>query len=156
MRKIILMLALLIGTSSSYAQSQILLQRPIHIITRNIFFLIDGIDIRESEQSKIDDLVKILKEHSNATLEITGYADSKSEADDLILEDSEMLYGPAYLMSLAGNRASAIGEAIEKAGISRSRIRVSSSSNLPFSRIESYKNRVCICVVEVITGEYYK
>lgn len=104
-------------------------------MTQNIFFLINSAEVRASEQSKVNALIAYLKEHTNAKVSVTGYADKNT--------------GNASINKrLSKQRAEAIATALKAEGISADRITVDYKGDTvqPFSVIE--ENRVTICIAE--------
>ena len=102
---------------------------------QNIFFLINSSEIRSSEQSKVNDLIAYLKEHTDAKVSLTGYADKNT--------------GNARInKKLSQERAEAVAEALKAQGIAADRITVDYKGDTvqPFSVIE--ENRVTICIAE--------
>lgn len=102
---------------------------------QNIFFLINSSEIRSSEQSKVNDLIAYLKEHTDAKVSLTGYADKNT--------------GNARInKKLSQERAEAVAEALKAQGIAADRITVDYKGDTvqPFSVIE--ENRVTVCIAE--------
>ena len=105
-------------------------------LRRDIFFLINKTDIRESEESKVKDVADYLAKNPNAKVQVTGYADAGTGNDKI--NDR-----------LAAGRADAVVKALkEKYGIDASRISYDSKGSRvqPFS--ENDMNRVSICIAE--------
>ena len=102
---------------------------------QNIFFLINSVEVRASEQSKVDALVAYLKEHTNAKVSVCGYADKNT--------------GNANInKNLSKKRAQAVAEALKAQGISADRITIDSKGDTVqlFSTME--ENRVTVCIAE--------
>ena len=105
-------------------------------LRRDIFFLINKTDIRESEAYKIQDIVDYLNAHATAKVAITGYADAGTGNDRI--NDR-----------LAAGRADAVVKALKAKGISESRISFDSkgSREQPFPD-NNDANRVSVCIAE--------
>ena len=105
-------------------------------LRRDIFFLINKTDIRESEAYKIQDIVDYLNAHVTAKVAITGYADAGTGNDRI--NDR-----------LAAGRADAVVKALKAKGISESRISFDSkgSREQPFPD-NNDANRVSVCIAE--------
>ena len=105
-------------------------------LRRDIFFLINKTDIRESEAYKIQDIVDYLNAHATAKVVITGYADAGTGNDRI--NDR-----------LAAGRADAVVKALKAKGISESRISFDSkgSREQPFPD-NNDANRVSVCIAE--------
>ena len=76
---------------------------------QNIFFLINSSKIRPSEESKIDALVAYMKEHQNAKVTISGYADKQTG-------------NAAINRRISEKRANSVAQALKEQGIAESRI----------------------------------
>lgn len=102
---------------------------------QNIFFLINSAKIRPSEESKIDALVAYLKEHQNAKVSISGYADKQTG-------------NAAINRRISEKRANSVAQALKDQGIAESRITVDFKGDTvqPFNTKE--ENRVSICIAE--------
>ena len=105
-------------------------------LRRDIFFLINKTDIRDSEASKIQDIVDYLNAHKTAKVAITGYADAGTGNDRI--NDR-----------LAAGRADAVVNALKAKGIAESRISFDSkgSREQPFPD-NNDANRVSVCIAE--------
>lgn len=103
--------------------------------TEDILFLLNKYEIRDAEQNKIDDIVKIMKEYPEATLTVSGYADKSTGK-------------PKYNMELSKKRAEIVTQAIIAAGIDPSRITTEYFGDEvnPFPTPE--ENRVSVCVTK--------
>ena len=104
-------------------------------IRRDIFFEINKADIRESEQSKVDDLVAYMKEHPDSKITITGHADKQTGTTEIN-------------QKLSKKRVESVAEALKDKGIAESRITTEAKGDTvqPFSTME--ENRVSICIAE--------
>jgi outer membrane protein OmpA-like peptidoglycan-associated protein len=105
-------------------------------LRRDIFFLINRTDIRESEQQKVKDIADYMNAHPTSKVMVTGYADAGTGNDKI--NDR-----------LAKGRAEAVVKALkEQYGIAESRISWDSKGSRvqPFSDNDS--NRVSIAIAE--------
>ena len=105
-------------------------------LRRDIFFLRNKTDIRDSEVQKIQDIADYLNKYPNAQVNIVGYADAGTGNDNI--NDR-----------LAARRADVVVKSlIEKYGISADRITYDSKG----ARIQPFEendlNRVTICIAE--------
>lgn len=101
-----------------------------------VFFKIDKASIDASEWSKIDKAASYLKNHPEANVVVTGYADKNTAY-------------PAYNMKLSERRAKTVAKAlVDKYGVSPSKI----SINWEGDKTQPFKvnewNRVVIFVIE--------
>ena len=104
-------------------------------LQRNIFFVINKWDIRDSEQLKIDEVVACMKEHPETKVRISGYADKDT--------------GTAKRNQfLSEKRSEIVAQAIIAAGISKDRIITEYFGDTinPFTTPE--ENRVAVCLVK--------
>ena len=104
-------------------------------LTRNVLFVIDHWDIRESEQYKIDEVVEALKANPDTKVRVSGYADKET--------------GTAKRnMFLSQQRSQVVAEAIAEAGIAKDRIITEYFGDTinPFDTPE--ENRVAVCLVK--------
>ena len=105
-------------------------------LRRDIFFLINKTDIRESEESKVKDVADYLAKNPNAKVQVTGYADAGTGNDQI--NDR-----------LAAGRADAVVKALkEKYGVDASRISYDSKGSRVQPFAENDMNRVSICIAE--------
>ncbi len=105
-------------------------------IRRDVFFLINKYDIRESEAQKVKDIADYLAKYPESKVVVTGYADAGTGNDKI--NDR-----------LAAQRADAVVKCLkEQYGIAESRISYDSKGARvqPFS--ENDMNRVSICIAE--------
>ena len=86
-------------------------------IRRDIFFLINKAVIRDTEASKVNDIVAYLNENKDAKVQVTGYADAGTGNDKI--NDR-----------LAAQRADAVVKALKDAGIAADRITFDSKGAL--------------------------
>ena len=103
---------------------------------RDIFFLINKTDIRESEALKVKEIAHYLIKYPKAKVVVTGYADAGTGNDKI--NDR-----------LAAGRADAVVKSLqEQYGIESSRISYDSKGSRvqPFS--DNDMNRVSICIAE--------
>lgn len=104
-------------------------------MTQNVFFEINSAEIRTSEDNKIASLVSYLKEHSNAKVNLCGYADKQT--------------GNARINErLSKERAEAVAEALKAQGIAESRITVDYKGDTAQPFGTAAENRVTICIAE--------
>ena len=106
-------------------------------IRRDIFFLINKYNIRESEEQKVKDIVDYMRQNQTAKVMVTGYADAGTGNDRI--NDR-----------LAAQRADAVVKMLkDKYGIPEDRISYDSKGARvqPFEDNDS--NRVSICIAEV-------
>jgi len=104
-------------------------------LQRNVFFVIDKWDIRDSEQLKIDEVVEALKANPDTKVRISGYADKQT--------------GTAKRNQfLSQKRSEVVAQAIIDAGIEKDRITTEYFGDTvqPFEINE--ENRVAVCVVK--------
>ena len=105
-------------------------------LRRDIFFLINETDIRESEAQKVKEIAHYLIKYPKAKVVVTGYADAGTGNDKI--NDR-----------LAAGRADAVVKSLqEQYGIESSRISYDSKGSRvqPFS--DNDMNRVSICIAE--------
>ena len=105
-------------------------------LRRDIFFLINKTDIRESEAQKVREIAYYLVKYPNTRVVVTGYADAGTGNDKI--NDR-----------LAAQRADAVVKALQSQyGIEASRISYDSKGSRvqPFS--DNDMNRVSICIAE--------
>lgn len=104
-------------------------------LQRNVLFIIDKWDIRESEQYKIDEVVEALKANPDTKVRVSGYADKET--------------GTAKRnMFLSQKRSEVVAQAIMDAGIEKDRIITEYFGDTvnPFDTPE--ENRVAVCLVK--------
>jgi len=105
-------------------------------LRRDIFFLINKTDIRESEAQKVKDIADYLNAHQTAKVMVTGYADAGTGNDRI--NDR-----------LAKGRAQSVVKALkEKYGIAESRISFDSKGSRVQPFAENDQNRVSIVIAE--------
>jgi outer membrane protein OmpA-like peptidoglycan-associated protein len=104
-------------------------------LRRDIFFLINKSNIRDTEASKVADIVAYLNENKDAKVQVTGYADAGTGNDRI--NDR-----------LAAKRADAVVAALKKAGISADRISFDSKGARVQPFADNDSNRVSICIAE--------
>ena len=107
----------------------------IEALRRDIFFEINKTVIRDSEKTKIDDLVEYMNKYPQSKVVVTGYADVDT--------------GTAKInLNLSKGRAAAVVEALKAAGIDESRI----SSDFKGDTVQPFntaaENRVSICIAQ--------
>jgi outer membrane protein OmpA-like peptidoglycan-associated protein len=101
----------------------------------NVFFNINSYSVSKAEAQKVDNLASYLKEHKDAKVQITGYADKATGT-------------AAVNQRISERRAAAVAAALAERGIDSSRISTSAKGDTvqPFSVND--ENRVSICVAE--------
>ena len=108
----------------------------IESIRRDIFFLINKTDIRESEAQKVKDIADYLQKYPKAKVVVTGYADAGTGNDKI--NDR-----------LAAQRADVVVKCLkEQYGIAESRISYDSKGARVQPFAENDMNRVTICIAE--------
>ena len=105
-------------------------------LRRDIFFLRNKTDIRDTEAQKVADIADYLNQYPNATVNIVGYADVQT--------------GNATINArLAQQRADVVVKAlVEQYGISADRISYDSKGDTEQPFVENDLNRVSICIAE--------
>lgn len=100
-----------------------------------IFYAIRETTITKSEQAKLDNLIKFLKENTDTKVIVTGYADAGTG-------------NPSINMGYSKQRAENVAKALKDAGIDAGRITVDAKGDTvqPFS--ENDKNRVTIAIAK--------
>ena len=105
-------------------------------IRRDIFFVINKTEIRESEAQKVKDIADYMAKYPNSKVQVTGYADAGTGNDKI--NDR-----------LAAGRADAVVKALkEQYGIAESRISYDSKGSRVQPFAENDLNRVSICIAE--------
>ncbi|MBQ6379733.1 MAG: OmpA family protein [Prevotella sp.] len=105
-------------------------------IRRDIFFLINKYDIRDSEKQKVQDIVDYMRANPASKVMITGYADAGTGNDKI--NDR-----------LAAQRADAVVKALtETYGIPADRISYDSKGARVQPFTDNDSNRVSICIAE--------
>jgi outer membrane protein OmpA-like peptidoglycan-associated protein len=104
-------------------------------IRRDIFFLINKAVIRDTEASKVNDIVAYLNENKDAKVQVTGYADAGTGNDKI--NDR-----------LAAQRADAVVKALKDAGIAADRITFDSKGARVQPFADNDSNRVSIVIAE--------
>ena len=101
----------------------------------DLYFIIGKSEIRPDEAFKLGQIAQILKDNPEATITVTGYADSGTGNDEINRDLSEQ-------------RASVVVEMLKKAGIAASRIiRQAVGGDRDASRSPE-SNRVAVCIVK--------
>lgn len=104
-------------------------------LRRDVFFAINSNRIKDTEGSKIDDVVAYLNKYPNAKVTVTGYADKGT--------------GTAAINKRLGEgRSKVVVDTLVKRGIDRSRIIADSKGDTEQPFAENDKNRVTICIAE--------
>ena len=116
-------------------EEPVIVEPAFESLQRNILFVINKWDIRESEQLKIDEVVAALKENPDTKVRISGYADKAT--------------GTAKRNQfLSEKRSEIVAQAIMDAGIAKDRIITEYFGDTvnPFETPEL--NRVAVCLVK--------
>ena len=103
--------------------------------SRNVFFTIGKSNINYSENKKIQNIAKLLKENPEMTAEIVGAADSATGSE-------------ALNWTLSEKRAAAVKAALVKLGVDEDRISTRFLGGTMELSQSAAKNRVAICVTE--------
>ena len=105
-------------------------------LRRDIFFLINKYNIRETEEQKVRDVVDYLRANQGAKVQVTGYADAGTGNDKI--NDR-----------LAAQRADAVVKMLtDKYGIPADRISYDSKGARVHPFADNDSNRVTICIAE--------
>lgn len=104
-------------------------------IRRDVFFLIRGSVISDSEMRKVDEVVSYMKKYPKSKVTVTGYAD-KGTGNAKINE------------GYSQKRADVVADALKQKGISADRIIVAAKGDTEQPYAENDKNRVTICIAE--------
>jgi len=105
-------------------------------IERNVFFKINSSVVRDTEEVKVKEIADYLKNHSDAKVEVTGYADAGTGTN-------------AINDRISARRAESVKKMlIEKYGIDASRITTSSKGSRVQPFADNDSNRVSICIAE--------
>ncbi|MBR5076548.1 MAG: SusC/RagA family TonB-linked outer membrane protein [Bacteroidales bacterium] len=103
--------------------------------TDDLFFVINKAEIRPDEAFKLGQIAQILKDNPDATITITGYADSGT-GNKTINQD------------LSEQRAQTVVDMLKKAGISASRIISKAVGGDRDASRSPESNRVAVCIVK--------
>ncbi len=103
--------------------------------TDDLFFLINQAELRPDEAFKLGRIAQILQENPDATITVTGYADSATGNDQINRELSEQ-------------RAQAVVDMLKKAGIAASRISFKAAGSDRDASRSPESNRVAVCIVK--------
>ena len=101
----------------------------------DVFFVIGKSEIRPDEAFKLGQIAQILKDNPDATITVTGYADSGTGTDEINKDLSEQ-------------RADVVVEMLKKAGIAASRIIRSAVGGDRDASRSPESNRVAVCIVK--------
>ena len=104
-------------------------------IRRDVFFLINKFDIRDSEAQKVKDIADYMNKYPKSKVVVTGYADAGTGNDKI--NDR-----------LAAQRADAVVKALKDAGIAADRITFDSKGARVQPFADNDSNRVSICIAE--------
>ena len=116
-------------------EEPVIVEPAFESLQRNILFIINKWDIRDSEQLKIDEVVEALKANPDTKVRISGYADKATGTK-------------ARNQFLSEKRAEIVAKAIVDAGIDKDRIITEYFGDTinPFETPEL--NRVAVCLVK--------
>lgn len=103
-------------------------------VKRDIYFTIGKSTLRESEKSKVAELVEVLNAHPETSVTVTGHADSETGS-------------AGRNMELSRERARTVASALLDAGISADRVTVLYKGDTANPYDEAEKNRVAVCIV---------
>ena len=103
--------------------------------TDDIFFLLGKTEIRPDEAFKLGQIAQILKDNPDATITISGHADSATGTSEINKE-------------LSAKRAATVADMLKKAGIAASRISYSSTGTDVNASASPESNRVAVCIVK--------
>lgn len=114
-------------------------EKPVYSLkgeyTDDLLFVIGKAEIRPDEAFKLGRICQILNDNPDASIVITGYADSRT--------------GTASVnKSLARRRAESVVKMLKKAGVSESRIQYSSVGSDKDASASAASNRVAVCIVK--------
>ena len=101
----------------------------------DLYFVIGKTEIRPEEALKLGRIVQVLAENPDATISVTGYADSGTGTSEINRELSE-------------KRAAKVVDMLVKAGIAKSRITSASVAGDRDSAQSPESNRVAVCIVK--------
>lgn len=105
-------------------------------LRRDVFFLINSAKIRDTEESKVQDIADYLNQHPKATVSVTGYADAGTGNNTI--NDR-----------LAAERAQSVVNMLRtKYNVPEGRITADSKGAYIQPFAENDKNRVSICIAE--------
>ena len=106
-------------------------------LRRDVFFLINKTNIRDTEEQKVKDIVDYMRQNQAAKVMVTGYADAGTGNDKI--NDR-----------LAAQRADAVVKMLtEKYGIPADRISYDSKGARVQPFADNDSNRVSICIADV-------
>ena len=111
-------------------------EEKVEPIRRDVFFLINKTDIRDTEAQKVAEIAEYLNKYPESKVEVTGYADAGTGNDRI--NDR-----------LAAQRADVVVKALkEQYGIAENRITYDSKGSRVQPFEENDLNRVSICIAE--------
>lgn len=112
-------------------------KKEVEALRRDVFFKINTYNITPAEMTKVTAVADFLKQHPNATVTVTGYADKGTGTK-------------AYNLRLSAQRANTVANTLRtKFGIASSRITVKSMGEDEYQPYpDPVQNRVAICVAE--------
>lgn len=102
---------------------------------REVFFALNSALVQEAQLAKLDELARYMKEHPEAKVSVTGYADKAT--------------GNARInMTLSEKRAKNVAEALKARGVEADRITVDFKGDTEQPHDTPQENRVSVCVAE--------
>lgn len=123
------------------AEPKPVVEEPVEVVpefeplSRNVLFVINKWDIRDSEQLKIDEVVAALKEFPDTKVCVSGYADKET--------------GSAKRnMFLSQKRSEVVAQSIVDAGIDKDRIITEYFGDTVNPFVTPEENRVAVCLVK--------
>lgn len=104
-------------------------------VERDIYFTIGKSTLRDSEKSKVAELVEVLNAHPETSVTVTGHADAETGSAERNME-------------LSKERARNVAAALLDAGISADRVTVLYKGDTANPYDTAEKNRVAVCIVD--------
>lgn len=101
----------------------------------DLYFLLGKSELRPEEAFKLGRIAQILSENPDATITVTGYADSATGNTDIN-------------QNLSEQRAYAVVEMLRNAGISPARISIRAAGSDRDASKSPESNRVAVCIVK--------
>ena len=101
----------------------------------DLFFLIGKSELRPDEAFKLGQIAQLLKENPDATITVTGYADSATGTAEIN-------------QTLSQQRAQVVVDMLKKAGIAASRISFKAAGSDRNASQSPESNRVAVCIVK--------
>lgn len=101
----------------------------------DVFFVIGKAEVRPDEAFKLGRIAQILLDNPDATITVTGYADSATGT-------------AAINQDLSEKRASTVVDMLTKAGVAASRIKSSATGSDRDAKDSAESNRVAVCIIK--------